>query len=143
MNPVIQAIRKRRSVRSYKPDPVPRDVIEAIIDAGNWAPTGLDQQCWRFAVVEGGLFRQELIEAALPTWKKAFDRWIGSQNDQIRVYLSDLCRGALAGLPNPTRRCYAGGEIWQMGCTGAHPLSSFASAPPPTPPKSARWSART
>ena len=52
MNPVIEAIVKRRSVRSYKPDPVPRDAIEAIIDAGNWAPTGLNQQCWRFVVVD-------------------------------------------------------------------------------------------
>ena len=39
MNPVIETIKKRRSVRSYKPDPVPREMIETIVDAGNWAPT--------------------------------------------------------------------------------------------------------
>ena len=111
MNPVIEAIKKRRSVRSYKPDPVPRDAIEAIIDAGNWAPTGLNQQCWRFVVVEGGLFKPKLIKAALPTWVKAFDHWIGSQNDSIREYLGDLFRGALVGLPNLTRRCCAKVEI--------------------------------
>ena len=90
MNPVIETIKKRRSVRSYKPDPVPRDAIEAIIDAGNWAPTGLNQQCWRFVVVEGGLFKPKLFKAALPTWVKAFDHWIESQNDSIREYLGDL-----------------------------------------------------
>jgi nitroreductase len=48
MNPAIEAIKKRRSVRSYKPDPISRDAIEAIIDAGNWAPTGHNYQRWRF-----------------------------------------------------------------------------------------------
>ena len=38
MNAVIDAIKGRRSVRSYKADPVPKDVIETLIDAGNWAP---------------------------------------------------------------------------------------------------------
>jgi nitroreductase len=90
MNPVIETIKRRRSVRSYKPGPVPRDAIEAIIDAGNWAPTGLNQQCWRFVVVEGDSFRQKLSAAALPTWKKACDGWIGSRNDLIREYLNDL-----------------------------------------------------
>ena len=37
-NPVLEAINKRRSVRSYKPDPVPRDVIQTINEAGNQAP---------------------------------------------------------------------------------------------------------
>ena len=37
-NPVLEAISKRRSVRSYKSDPLPRDVIQTIIEAGNQAP---------------------------------------------------------------------------------------------------------
>jgi len=95
----METIKKRRSVRSYKTDPVPRDAIEAIIDAGNWAPTGLNQQCWRFVVVEGDPFRPKLIDAALPTWVKAFDHWIGSQNDSIREYLSDLFSRCLGWPP--------------------------------------------
>ena len=61
MNPVIEAIKSRRSVRSYKATSVRKETIEAIIDAGNWAPTGNNRQCWRFVVVEGGGFRQKLI----------------------------------------------------------------------------------
>jgi len=38
MNPVIEAIKARRSVRCYEGRPVPRELIEAILDAGNWAP---------------------------------------------------------------------------------------------------------
>jgi nitroreductase len=38
MKAVIEAIKARRSVRSYQDKPVPRELIEALIDAGNWAP---------------------------------------------------------------------------------------------------------
>ena len=90
MSPVIEAIKKRRSVRSYKADPVPRDMIEAIIDAGNWAPTGNNYQRWRFVVVEDNAFRQKLIEAALPTWKKVIGGWIDSKDDYLREYFTDF-----------------------------------------------------
>ena len=125
MNPVIETIKKRRSVRSYKPDPVPRDAIEAIIDAGNWAPTGLNQQCWRFVVVEGDPFRQKLIEAALPTWKKAFDSWIGSRNDQIRGYLSDLFPRCLGWLPRPYEEMLRRGRDLAEGMYWGAPVVIF------------------
>ncbi|MBC7113398.1 MAG: nitroreductase family protein [Candidatus Methanomethyliales bacterium] len=49
---VLEAIKARRSVRSYKEDPVPDDLIEKILDAGRWAPTGGNIQPWRFIVVK-------------------------------------------------------------------------------------------
>jgi nitroreductase len=39
MNPVIEAINNRRSIRSYKPKPISKDVINTIIEAGNQAPS--------------------------------------------------------------------------------------------------------
>ncbi|MGE5299472.1 MAG: nitroreductase family protein, partial [Acidobacteriota bacterium] len=39
MNPVMDAIQRRRSVRSYEEKPVPKDILEAIIEAGNQAPS--------------------------------------------------------------------------------------------------------
>ena len=76
-------------------------MIETIIDAGNWAPTGLNQQCWRFVVVEDEPFRQKLCAAAQPTWTKALDHWIGSRNDQIRAYLTDLFSRCLGWSSQP------------------------------------------
>lgn len=35
---IIEAIRTRRSIRGYKPDPVPKKVIEALLEACLWAP---------------------------------------------------------------------------------------------------------
>jgi len=125
MNPVIEAIKRRRSARSYKPDPVPREVIEAIIDAGNWAPTGLNQQCWRFVVVEEDAFRRKLAAAALPTWQKAIDSWIGSQNDQIRAYLTDLFSRCLGWPPQPYEEMLRRGRDLAEGMYWGAPVIIF------------------
>jgi nitroreductase len=73
MNSVIDAINKRRSVRSYLPRPVPRDVISAVIDAGNEAPSAMNSQPWRFVVVEDGETRKKLLRAALPNARKILE----------------------------------------------------------------------
>lgn len=79
MNPVLEAINNRQSVRSYRPDPVPKDVISAIIEAGNQAPSRGRQekgtkeflfQPWRFVVVEDPEFKKKLVQTTLPIWKK-------------------------------------------------------------------------
>jgi nitroreductase len=49
---VWQAINGRRSIRSFKPDSVPEDLIrKLILEAGILAPTGGNAQTWRFVVV--------------------------------------------------------------------------------------------
>lgn len=48
---VMEAIRSRRSVREFTDDDIDDSVIEKIIDAGRWAPSGLNNQAWRFIVV--------------------------------------------------------------------------------------------
>ena len=44
MNEVQNAILTRRSVRAYKNDPIPKDVLEAILEAGTYAATGMNRQ---------------------------------------------------------------------------------------------------
>lgn len=44
MNQVIQAIKTRRSVRAYKADAVPEDMLNAVLEAGTYAPTGMGKQ---------------------------------------------------------------------------------------------------
>lgn len=73
MNSVIEAINKRRSVRSYQPKPVPRDVISEVINAGNEAPSAMNSQPWRFVVVEDGEIKKKLLRAALPNARKILE----------------------------------------------------------------------
>ncbi|NPA94523.1 MAG: nitroreductase family protein [Thermodesulfobacteria bacterium] len=51
-NPVLEAIYSRRSVREYTDEPVDDSLIREIIKAGMWAPSGLNNQPWRFAIVK-------------------------------------------------------------------------------------------
>jgi len=49
----LEAIRKRRSVRKYTGDPIPREDLEKIVDAGRLAASGSNRQPWDFIVVTG------------------------------------------------------------------------------------------
>jgi len=69
MNPVLEAIQKRRSVRSYEAAPVPKDILDKIIEAGNQAPSAMNSQPWRFVVVEDKELKGKLLQAALPKAK--------------------------------------------------------------------------
>ena len=51
MNSVIETILKRRSVRKYEDKPVPRELLEQIVECGQYAATGMGMQPWHFTVV--------------------------------------------------------------------------------------------
>ncbi len=44
MNEILNALRSRRSCRSFKPDPVPEELLEQVLEAGTWAATGMGRQ---------------------------------------------------------------------------------------------------
>ncbi len=56
-------VRKRLSVRSYKPDPIPEDVLTRILEAGRIAPSAKNYQPWKFIVVKDPAVRQALVPA--------------------------------------------------------------------------------
>jgi nitroreductase len=48
---VLEAIHTRRSVRDFTDEPVTPEQVTEILSAGRWAPSGLNNQPWRFVVV--------------------------------------------------------------------------------------------
>ncbi len=44
MQDILELIKSRRSVKKFKSDPVPKALIEKIVEAGSWAPTGRNWQ---------------------------------------------------------------------------------------------------
>jgi len=74
-NPVIEAIYNRRSVRDFQEKPVPKNLIKAVIDAGNQAPFTSEKltQPWRFVVVTDLDFKNTLVQTAVPVWKRSLD----------------------------------------------------------------------
>jgi len=57
-------IDRRRTVREFSDRPVPRDIIETALKAGNTAPSGANLQPWHFVVVSGAETKKKIREAA-------------------------------------------------------------------------------
>ena len=50
---LIQAIHERKSIRAFKPDPVPRETVEHLLNLAIQAPSAINLQSWEFTVVMG------------------------------------------------------------------------------------------
>ena len=62
---IIQAIKDRRSIRRFKPDPVAPEALEAVLEAIRWAPSWGNTQCWEVIVVKEP-DQRELLDSTLP-----------------------------------------------------------------------------
>ena len=49
---VDECIHGRRSCRAYKDTPIPKEIVDKLLDAGVWAPTAFNAQPWRFVVIQ-------------------------------------------------------------------------------------------
>lgn len=56
----LTLIQTRRSVRAYKPDPVPADLLDAVLEAGTWAPTGGGRQSPTIVAVTDPAARRQI-----------------------------------------------------------------------------------
>jgi len=61
---VYEAIKTRRSIRSYEDRPVEEDKLHRILEAARLAPSASNLQEWRFVVVRDAHIRKKLMEAA-------------------------------------------------------------------------------
>jgi len=50
---LIEAIKSRKSIRGYKSDPVPKEVLKDILEVASRSPSGMNTQPWEFTVVAG------------------------------------------------------------------------------------------
>lgn len=76
-------LKKRRSCRYFSDTPVPREVIEAAIEAAGSAPNGANHQPWHFAVVSSLETKRAIREAAEAEERafysgKASDEWLAA-----------------------------------------------------------------
>ena len=68
---IIEAIRSRRSIRSFKTDPVPGEVLRDLMKVCRWAPSASNIQPWEFAVLGGKVIQEakdRLVERAKAEW---------------------------------------------------------------------------
>lgn len=65
---------RRRSVRDFAPTPVPRALIEACISAAGSAPSGANQQPWRFVAIADAAVKHRIRQAAEAEEREFYDR---------------------------------------------------------------------
>ena len=66
---LYEAMSTLRAVRRIKPDPIPDDVLERVLTAATWAPTGGNHQSWRIIAVKDPAKKQALEDLYRPHWE--------------------------------------------------------------------------
>ncbi|MDP2917833.1 MAG: nitroreductase family protein [Dehalococcoidia bacterium] len=61
----LELARKRRSIRRFKPDPVPEEYLNKILEAARWAMSGANSQPWEFIVIKDKVTIGKMAEAFL------------------------------------------------------------------------------
>ncbi len=59
---LLELVQKRRSIRKFKPEPIPDECVDKIIEVARWAPSGANSQPWEFIVVKKQELRDRIIE---------------------------------------------------------------------------------
>jgi len=57
---VMEAVKGRRTIRKYKTDPVPDEVLQTVLEAVRWAPSWGNTQCWEVVAVKDPKVKSEL-----------------------------------------------------------------------------------
>jgi nitroreductase len=78
-----EAIEKRRSIRNYKPDPIPEEHLKELLNSARLAPSGSNAQPWRFKIVKEAEIKAKLAEAA-------YDQAFISQAPVVIVCCADI-----------------------------------------------------
>lgn len=92
MNPVMQAILTRRSIRKFTDEKIPDDVLSMILQAGYHAPTGHNMQTWRFTVVQNKQKIEQIKELVTRTAKDKKIQCYGFENPSCLILISNDVR---------------------------------------------------
>lgn len=57
---LMDAVKGRRSIRKYKPDPIPEEALQKALEAVRWSPSWANTQCWEVLVVRDPQIKSEL-----------------------------------------------------------------------------------
>ena len=58
----LELVKKRRSIRQFKPASIPDEYVDKIIEAARWAPSGANSQPWEFVVVKKPELRNAIVQ---------------------------------------------------------------------------------
>jgi 5,6-dimethylbenzimidazole synthase len=77
---LLKLVKTRHSVRKFKPDPIPEDTIDKILEVARWAMSGANSQPWEFIVVTDPKIKKELRDA-YSEYNTDFIFWMEQQRE--------------------------------------------------------------
>jgi nitroreductase len=92
----MELVRKRRSIRRFRPDPVSEDDIIYILEAARLAPSWANTQCWHFVVVTDERVKQD-VTAAASEWGM---KWIARAPVIVVACADPAAPGYKGDIPN-------------------------------------------
>ena len=72
-NDFFEVVRNRRSIKRFKPDPVPDEDIKKVIETARWACSGANAQPWEFIIVKNKLVKDKIAEFYVEHQKQTWD----------------------------------------------------------------------
>jgi nitroreductase len=80
---IFELIKTRRSIRKFTDEPVSDEIIDKIIEAGAWAPSGLNNQPWKFAIIKDNELKIKISTLT------CYSRIVLNTNTLIAVFLDN------------------------------------------------------
>jgi nitroreductase len=62
----LELAKNRRSIRRFRPDPIPDEYVDKIIEAARWAPSGFNSQPWEFVVIKDKKLKDDVVKIVRP-----------------------------------------------------------------------------
>lgn len=70
-NQLLDLVKKRRSTRRFKPDSIPDEMVDKIIEVARWAPSGFNLQPWEYVVVTEPDLREQISSSMSTYWQES------------------------------------------------------------------------
>jgi 5,6-dimethylbenzimidazole synthase len=121
---VFEAIKGRRSCRSFLPDPIPENDLDKVLDAASWAPSPLNRQPWEFIVVTGEEVKERIFAEAdrCRRWAVEKSGWKWLEKYPLEFLRTSPAMIAVIGDPEKTGVDMFqedGGVAYQHACAAA------------------------
>jgi len=81
INSFIDLLKSRRSIRAYRPDPIPDEYVQKIIEAARWAPSGGNSQPWEFIVIKRRDLKDKIAELFMESMKQVREAELTREKD--------------------------------------------------------------
>lgn len=98
---IVEAVKFRKSIRGFRPEPVPKEVLTEVLDIAIWAPSGVNCQSWEFVVLTGEALRalgeanKEQFSMKVEPYPILANPRLNEPYHRRRVELAELLYGAL------------------------------------------------